>query len=241
MAVGWSQMSPVLILHFRTEAKKPDTVTLCKLFRDHGRTRFRRPCYHRSAGMNRDRIRRFPAIPQGNPMRSFRVIALSAIASAGLWAGGGFGAGVQTAFAINEASAVVPRLDFLHSTDSTSVAGPITPINLSTTANIFSLGADYDYFITGGIGKGFYVLAGLGVAMAGIDVSGSTTGAAASTTSHQTVIYPEAGAGYQFNRTFGLELLFKNYRFSDVTLQVGGVPAGYSYSGGLQVAVTARF
>ena len=169
-------------------------------------------------------------------MRIPSVIAISALAGASLWAGG-FGAGLQTSYPLNEDSVIVPRLDFLYSTDSSSSAG----ISLSTKANIFSLGADYDYFPGGKTWKGFYGLGGVGVAYAIIDVSGSISGFSASTTSNQTVLYPEIGAGYMFTENFGAEIIYKYLDIKDVKLLVAGVPAGYSYSGGLQVSVVARF
>jgi hypothetical protein len=169
-------------------------------------------------------------------MRNVSVFAIFAMAGASLWAGG-FGAGLQTSFPLSEDSVIVPRLDFMHSTDSSSSSG----IGLSSKANIFSLGADYDYFPGGKTWKGFYGLGGVGVAYASIDVSGSIAGFSGSTTSNQTVPYPEIGAGYMFTENIGAEILYKYLDIKDVNLLVGGVPAGYSYSGGLQIAVVARF
>jgi hypothetical protein len=114
-------------------------------------------------------------------------------------------------------------------------------IDLSATVNSFSLGADYNYFTSGRTGKGFYLLAGLGVARANFSVTGSAAGFTSRTTSNQTVLYPEGGIGWQFNRYLGAEVLYKAMNFNDVTVVVAGVPAGYSFSGSLQADLVVRF
>ena len=174
-------------------------------------------------------------------MKPVCALLFSAMTGISLCASSSYGVGVQTGFDLGNGSVIAPKLDYLHITDSSSVGGSAAPIDLSTTANVVSLAADYDYFINGQNPWGFYGAAGLGVAVASLDVSGSTVGASASTTSHQTVVYPEIGIGYQFQQYFGLELLYKNLRLNDVTVAVGGVPAGYSYSGTLQLGFVVRF
>jgi hypothetical protein len=103
------------------------------------------------------------------------------------------------------------------------------------------VGADYDYFLGADPDHGCYVLGGAGVAFANIEVSGSAEGMSASTRSHQTLLYPEVGVGYLFNRHIGVEVLYKDLNFSDVTLVVDNIPTGYSFSGGLQAALVVRF
>jgi hypothetical protein len=174
-------------------------------------------------------------------MKPVRALLFSALTGVSLCASSSYGLGLQTGFDLGDGSVIAPKLDYLHLTDSSSVAGSAASIDLSTTADVASLAADYDYFINGQHPWGFYGAAGLGVAVANIHVDGSTFGASASTTSHQTVVYPEIGAGYLFQHYFGVELMYKNLRLSDVTVAVGGVPAGYSYSGTLQLAFVVRF
>ena len=53
--------------------------------------------------------------------------------------------------------------------------------------------------------------------------------------------YYEVGAGYQFTRHLGAELLYKGLNFRDVTVVAGGYPVAYSLSGGVQLALTLRF
>lgn len=175
-------------------------------------------------------------------MKRCLALALTALTGASLSAAGGYGVGIQTAIAMGGGHTLVPRLDFLHATDSSTEGDADFPINLSATANIFSLGADYDYFLGGRSGQGFYLLGGLGLANASIAVSGSGPGgASASTTSHQTVLYPEAGLGYQFNRYLGAELLYKDMNFKDVLIAVAGVTVGESFSGSVQASLVVRF
>ena len=172
-------------------------------------------------------------------MRRCGMTALLFLASTLLRAGG-FGLGIQTAVDLGKGSAIVPRLDYLHATDSTT-AGLDFPVDLTATADIVALGADYDYFLGGRTGQGFYVLGGLGLANANISISGATSGYAASTTSTQTRIYAEAGLGYQFNRHFGLELLYKDLQLQDVNLQVAGEWVAYSFPAAVQANVILRF
>jgi len=170
-------------------------------------------------------------------MKRMSVVVCFALTSGFLWAGG-FGVGLQTAFDLGSGSAIAPRVEYQRYTDSSTVGGDI---DLSATINSFSLGADYNYFTSGQTGKGFYLLAGLGVAVANFSVSASDPYSTARTTSSQTVFYPEGGLGWQFNRYLGAEVLYKALNFKDVTLAVDGVPVGYSFSGSLQADVVVRF
>jgi opacity protein-like surface antigen len=174
-------------------------------------------------------------------MKRLCAIACSALTGASLWASGGFGLGVQTGFDIGKSQAIVPRLEYLRLTDSSTVPGPFSSIDLSATVNCFSLGADYDYYPGGETDHGFYLLGGLGVARASIEVTGSSAGASATTTSRQTVFYPEAGAGYQITPNLGVEVLYKALDFKDVNVAVNGTVAGYSFTSSLQASLVVRF
>jgi len=175
-------------------------------------------------------------------MNRLCAIACSALTGVSLWAGGGFGLGVQTGFDIGKGQAIVPRLEYLRLTDSSTVPGPFNgSIDLSATVNCFSLGADYDYYPGGRTDHGVYLLGGLGVSRASIAVDGSGAGGSASTTSRQTVFYPEAGAGYQFTEHLGFEVLYKALDFKDVNIAIGGVLVGYSFTSSLQATLVVRF
>ena len=169
-------------------------------------------------------------------MKRCIVLFGSALTVSSLWAGG-FGLGIQTAFDLGQGCAIAPRLEYLRITDSSTVG----PISLSATDNIFSLGADFNYFFSGRTGKGFYVLGGLGLANGSLSVSGTDGTSSNQVTQNQTVLYPEGGAGYEFTRHVGLEVLYKALNFKDVDLAVGGVPVSYSYSNLVQIALTLRF
>jgi len=171
------------------------------------------------------------------PTRRICALLISTLASGVLFASGGYGAGVQTSIDFGLKGAIVPRLDYLHTSDSDSMSG----VSLSTHSDIVSVGADYDYFLGAEPDHGCYLLGGAGVAFANIQVSASAGGLSASTRSHQTLLYPELGVGYLFNRYLGVEVLYKDLRFSDVNLVVDNIPTGYSFSGGLQAALIVRF
>jgi hypothetical protein len=163
-----------------------------------------------------------------------------AVVGASLHAGG-FGVGFQSAVPLGRGQAIVPRLDYLHATDSGTVATSAGDVDVSAKADVISLGADYDYFPGGRVDQGFYLLGGVGVAWAGLDVSGSGQAGAGSTTNHQVVPYPEAGVGYEFTANLGLELLYQALFFKDVQVQVGPVPVAWSFTSTVQLGLTVRF
>ena len=163
------------------------------------------------------------------------------LAGSALWADGGFGLGVQTAFDLGRGSALAPRLEYLYITDTSTVATPSGNVGLDATDNIVALGVDYNYFISGRTGKGLYVLGGLGVAYGNLRVQGSAPGVSATTTSNQVRVYPEGGLGYEITRHVGLEALYKALDFSDVRVAVGAARVAYSYTSVAQLALTVRF
>jgi hypothetical protein len=170
-------------------------------------------------------------------MKLVRAFACLAMSGACLHAGG-YGAGVQKAFDLGGGNAVVPRLDYLHVTDSSNLAGTV---DAKATGNILALGADCDHFVGKEPGRGFYVLAGGGLAGMSIHLAGSTAAASASTTVRKRTLYPEAGLGFLFTRNVGLEVLYKGVRYHDVNLAVGGVPVRYAFSGAVQGSLVVRF
>ena len=169
-------------------------------------------------------------------MKILHALVISALTGATL-AAGGFGLGVQGSYSLGHGQALVPRLDYLHETDS--AASDVA--SLDATANVICAGADYNYFTGGRTGQGLFVLGGLGLASGNLKVTASVPGASGSATSNQLVGYYEVGAGYQFTRHLGAELLYKGLNFRDVTVVAGGYPVAYSLSGGVQLALTLRF
>jgi len=165
-------------------------------------------------------------------MKLLHAFVIAAATGASL-AAGGFGLGVQGSYGLGHGQALVPRLDFLHETDSATSGGA----SLDATANVIGVGVDYDYFTGGRAGRGLFVLGGLGLASGNLKVTASAPGFYGSATSNQLVGYYEVGAGYQFTRHLGAELLYKGLNFRDVTAG----PFAYSLSGGVQLALTLRF
>jgi hypothetical protein len=150
---------------------------------------------------------------------------------------GGYGVGLQASFDQGNGNAIVPRVDFLHATDSKTVS----PVNVDATANIPSVGVDYNYFPGKQTGKGFYFLAGLGAARLSLEVTASTAAASTTATVRKTTAYPEAGLGFDFTRHVGLELLYRDIRYHDVDLAVGGQSVSYAFSGTVQASLVVRF
>ena len=173
-------------------------------------------------------------------MRRISAIAFSTMVGASLFAGG-FGVGVQTSFDQGGGNAIAPRLDYIHATDSSTPSGPAAPVRLDAKVNILALGVDYNYFPGKQSGQGFYLLAGGGVADFTVHVDGSSAGATATGSHRKTTLFPEAGLGWLFTRNVGLELLYKELRYHEVDLAVGGEGASYAFSGALQASLVVRF
>jgi hypothetical protein len=174
-------------------------------------------------------------------MKILPALVLFAVSGASL-AAGGFGLGVQTALEVAPGSVLVPRFDYLNASDSASYAGPGTIINTNATENLFSLALDYDWFPRGRSDRGFYLLAGLGVAYANVRVSGgSSDGTSASVSKGQTLLYPEVGGGYLFTPHVGLEVVYKAINYKDVYLPIDGTEVAWSNHGELLIAVSLRF
>jgi len=173
-------------------------------------------------------------------MKRFIALACFAMAGASLFAGG-FGVGVQTSFDLGGGNAIAPRLDYIHATDSSTPSGPAVPVRLDAKVNILALGVDYDYFPGKQSGQGFYLLVGGGVADFTVHVDGTAGPASASNSNRKTTLFPEAGLGWLFTRNIGLELLYKELRYHDLNLAVGGESAAYTLSGILQGSLVVRF
>ena len=169
-----------------------------------------------------------------------RVLTCLALTCAPL-AAGGLGVGVQTSFDLVPGSALVPRIDFLNTTVTSTVAGPGTTINLNVTENVISASMDYNWFAGGKTGRGFYVLGGLGTATGNLSVKGtSSDGTSSSVTANSTVVYSELGVGVMFPGQLGLELVYKAYKFNTVNLPIDGGAVAWTSSGVITFAVTLR-
>jgi type V secretory pathway adhesin AidA len=169
-------------------------------------------------------------------MNRIFAIACTAMTGVSLFAGG-YGVGLQTSSDQGNGNAIVPRVDFLHATDSKTVSS----VRVDATANIPSLGVDYNYFPGKQSGQGFYLLAGLGVARVSLEVTAATAAASTTATVRKWTAYPEAGLGFDFTRHIGLELLYRDIRYHDVDLTVAGFPVSYSFSGTVQASLMVRF
>ena len=155
----------------------------------------------------------------------------------------GFGLGLQTSFDQGPCGVIVPRLDYLHATLSSTLSAPGITINASATENITSVAVDYNWFTAGRARQGFYVLGGLGFAVGDIGVNAKASNeCSAYTNTYSFGVFPEVGCGFLFDRHYGLELTYKAVKSGDVRLDMGrGRTPVWTSSGVAIVAMTFRF
>jgi len=175
-------------------------------------------------------------------MKRRSTLILSVLTGAYLQAGG-FGTGLQASFDLGGRSAAVPRVDFLRVTDSTAIAASGSSGQVSATNNVYSLGCDYNYFVVGDPrSRGAYLAAGVGLAKGSLGVQGSLAGGPSTRADRQQWrAFPEAGIGYLFMRHLGAEILYKDFRFQDVGINLSGQPVNHSFDRAIEVALFIRF
>lgn len=117
----------------------------------------------------------------------------------------GLGGGAHVTFDLGGGHMVRPRLDYTLFPETTLNSGTLA---LKNKFNVLSAGADYLYFLEGRP-EGFYVTAGLGLNHWKADVT--VNGASYSDTANKVGF--AAGAGYNFNATFGAELRFSSSKY----------------------------
>ncbi len=170
-------------------------------------------------------------------MRHLPVLLSCALAATALHAGSGYGLGLQDVLDQEGHHAIVPRLDYLHGTDSSTPGG----VSAKVTINALTLGVDYNYFFGQEAGKGGYLLVGPGLAGFSLHLAGSSAGTSATTSVRKTTLYPEAGLGWLFTRNVGLEVLYKYLPYHDINMTVNGTPVSYTFNGVVQASLVLRF
>jgi hypothetical protein len=126
----------------------------------------------------------------------------------------GGGAGVHALIGWAGGHALAPRFDYTYFKKSED--------GVDRKAQMYMLGADYNYFLSKKVNEGFYVGGGLGIAATKFELSGKGS------SNNDTPIkpYAAASAGCMFNRNFGAELRYTYTRYKpDVT---GFTPREYT-------------
>jgi len=156
-------------------------------------------------------------------------------------AAGGFDLGLQRTFDRGAGLALVPNVDYLNTTTTSTMAGPASTVTLDGTQNILSASLDVNWFFRGDTDRGFFLIGGAGVAAGFLSVHGQATdGASGTARARDTVFYPEVGAGFLFNGRVGVEALYKDFRFKQVNLGIDGGTVAWSANGVLLVALVIR-
>lgn len=137
----------------------------------------------------------------------------------------GIGGGAHATFDLGFGHLIRPRLDYTFFPEATLRSGSAS---LKNKVNNLSVGADYLYFIEGRP-VGFYVTGGLSLNHWKVDVSNSLGSFSESSNKAGFA----AGAGFNFNKSFGAELRF-------ITSKYGSGSKDYTASA-LQVGMTLRF
>jgi hypothetical protein len=99
---------------------------------------------------------------------------------------------------------------------------------------------DYDYFTSRKAGKGFYFLAGAGLARVSLDVTATAPTGNGAASGSKTTLFPELGLGCAFTRHLGVEVAYRDVR-SQVNFMDGAIPVQYSLTGTVQASLVVRF
>jgi len=121
----------------------------------------------------------------------------------------GYGLGLHGVWDLKGGHAIVPRIDY------TMYKRSIDSADLKV--NDLKIGADYNYYISGKVSEGFYVLGGLGYSSAKWEVSMGPV----SVSETKGALHLALGAGYMFTQNVGAELRYAHTKYSDVGADMG--------------------
>lgn len=151
----------------------------------------------------------------------------------------GLGVGLQAVIHLEGGAAIVPRIDYMtYKNDRTIGAW----INEDAKINILSAGADFQYYFSGKVSQGFYLLGGLGYARGDFNTSYSSNTVTMNVNGTKGALYLQGGVGIHFTPNFGLEARYQSIKFSDVETTFLGITARQDVScPSLQASVVFRF
>ena len=114
----------------------------------------------------------------------------------------GYGLGANCLIGLGGGHAIVPRLDYIMYKRSEG--------NVELKANVVSLGADYNYYMSGKANEGFYVAAGLGYSSAKWEI----TNPGSSYSESKGALYLQGGAGYMFTPNMGAAVTYQSVKYA---------------------------
>lgn len=133
----------------------------------------------------------------------------------------GYGLGVQVQVKLKNKFAIVPRFDYttFQRSESVTTHYPVLDLTLDTDlkATILYIGADFNYYTSGMINRGFYLLGGLGYSSGKFETSingkapndvGNVINVNLSDSTTEGAFYVTAGFGFYFNQKIGTEFRY---------------------------------
>lgn len=151
----------------------------------------------------------------------------------------GYGIGVHILIPLSDGIAIVPRIDYtMYKNDRT-----IDPfISNNEKVKILSGGADFHFYLSGKVSKGFYFLGGLGYARGSFNSSYAATGLTLTTDGTKGALYLQGGIGVNFTPSIGIECRYQSIQFKDVETTYLGYTATQDVScPSLQASLVLRF
>ena len=138
----------------------------------------------------------------------------------------GYGLGVHAFLPFSNGHALVPRIDYLQCKRSGHAEFAATSIDWENKWTLLTVGADYNYFVSGKANHGFYLLGGLGYLSWKASVTATVIGAdpVAPESFSTGTIYLDAGVGYAFTPNLGAELKYNHAKIT-VDGEEGKIPS----------------
>ncbi len=120
----------------------------------------------------------------------------------------GYGLGAHMLLDLKQGHAIVPRLDYLMFKRSEVVPGFGS---VEVKPSLLSLGADYNYYVSGKTNSGFYLTAGLAYVRGKIEATVPGLGTDSET---KSTVGLGLGMGYMFTPNLGAELKYNHAKFT---------------------------
>jgi len=151
----------------------------------------------------------------------------------------GLGVGLHGIIHLEGGAAIIPRIDYVAYKNDRTIS---TWINEDAKINILSAGADFQYYFSGEVSRGFYILGGLGYARGDFKTSYSSNTITMNVDGTKGALYLQGGVGIHFTPNIGLEARYQSIKFTDVETTFLGITARQDVScPSLQASVVFLF